>query len=384
MKILAMTDLSGHMVGGPTTAAVELLNGLSRRGHEVLLVNDHPYPGLVDVEHLCLSISATDATLHQIRRLLLDFEPDVVHVLSMGQKTLRRLAHVLADRPWIVTLHSLSPHERIVRGWHRNHILHYALRNLRYLPNTAGWYVLLRTLTIPRIIVHSRSMERVALRYGAKATSLRVVDLASAAVAAPGASDPRSVSPAPRIVTVAGVAHTKGLHDAVEAIAILRPRYPGISYCIVGEVRDTSYLRFVDRLTTALGLQDVVEVRQRIPSAEKDALLADASLYLQPSHEEGFCLAYLEAAHRVERLVATSTGAMVEISGSDTWMKVVRPGDVRALAVAIEALLRAPGPSTAELKTRQKRLSTQFSWARHVGVHEGIYEELVPTRLARA
>lgn len=379
MKILAMTDLSGHMVGGPTTAAVELLNGLTQRGHHVVLVNDHPYPGLVGVEHASHSITDARATAEEVRRLLSHHRPDVVHLLSMGQKPLRRLAGLLKGRPWLMTLHSISPYERIVRGWHRYQAIHYALRNLRYLPNTCGWHALLRTLTIPRVIVHSRWMEGVGRRYGVAANSLRVVELACAPAPMPTLPPfaPNPLRRGPQIVTVAGIAHTKGLHDAIRAIAKLRPSFPGIGYIIIGEVRDPTYLRFIKSLTIELALEDVVEVRERIPTSEKDRLLEGADVYIQSSHEEGFCLAYLEAAHRVARLVGTSTGAISEISGGDVGIKVTAPGDVDALAAAIEALLRSSKPSAAQFATRQNRLGDQFSWDRHVDDHESIYSELV-------
>jgi len=374
MRLLAITDLSGHMIGGPTTAAVQLLNGLASKGHEVVLMNDRAFPGLAAVSHVAMPLPLENDVAARVTQVIKNFDPDVVHLLSMGQFGLRRLASVVAGRAWVMTVHSISPYERIVRGLHRFDFIHYMARNLRYWPNTVGWRVLLPRLHASRIIVHSEAVRSVVIRYGAEPASVRVIDLAME----PPRSDAEGViacreTPGPRIVTVAGVAHTKGLHDGVVAVARLRDDYPSLSYRIVGEIRDRSYERHLRSLITALNLENAVQIKVGVSDEERDAELLGADLYLQPSHEEGFCLAYLEAAQLVQRLVATATGAIPSISEGDPFARVVQPRRPDELAAAMRELLGISEVPRSELSERRLRLRSRLSWSRHVEEHERIY-----------
>lgn len=374
MKVLAITDLSGHMVGGPTTAAIHLLNGLTARGHSVTLASDHPYPGLLNVDHVNVRVGERSTIATQLATLIEQTRPDVVHLLSMGQRTLRLVASALSSVRWVLTVHSVAPFERILNRAHNTDKLHYLLRNLKYAPHSLGWRLMLRTLQAPAIVVHSPFVRKVLVSYGAPSSVIHVIDLAveeESGNAVELASDG-----AERVVTVAGIAHTKGLHDAIQAIGRLRRDHPSIHYRIVGEVRDANYLAHLNSLIQALGLEQHVRISERVSSDEKNELLARASVYLQPSHEEGFCLAYLEASLVVPRLVGTDTGAIQSIGQGDASFTVVKPKDVDAMVHALAAALSAAAPSLAVRAARRRRLLERFSWQHHVQQHEALYRSL--------
>lgn len=374
MKILAITDLSGYMVGGPTTAAVHLLNGLVAKGHSVTLANDQPYPGLTGVEHERLMVAEQDTVAMKVSSLIARGRPDVVHLLSMGQRTLRLVKPALASAKWVLTVHSVPPYERILNRAHGANRLHYFLRNLKYAPHALGWRLMLRGLDVPGIIVHSPFVRKVLTTYGAHASRIHVIDLAveeeGRSITEPETDGRR------RIVTVAGIAHTKGLHDAVHAVARLRRDFPTLHYRIVGEVRDVKYLEHLKRLVNVLGLEHHVQINERVSADEKAQMLACAEIYLQPSHEEGFCLAYLEAALKVPKLVGTDTGAIRNISEGDAQSRVIAANDVDALVHSLDDLLKLGASSPTELEVRRARLLERFSWSKHVERHEDIYRLL--------
>lgn len=375
MKILAITDLSGYMVGGPTTAATHLLNGLAEKGHSVTLANEHPYPGLRGVTHVNLKVSDHESVQRHVSTLVNAVQPDIVHLLSMGQRTLRRIGPALSAARWVLTVHSVPPYERILGVAHRQDWMHYGLRNLQYAPHAVGWRLLLRSLDVPAIVAHSPFVRSVLTAYGAPDSSVHVIDLAvedddNSSTAAPTAG-------VTRIVTVAGIAHTKGLHDAIRAIGRLRKDFPGLHYRIVGEVRDASYLRYLHAIVEELGLQAQVQISERVSSSDKSVLLAQAHLYLQPSHEEGFCLAYLEAAMTVPRLVGTDTGAIRRISDGLANARVVPARSVDAIVSSIADLLSHAVSDPAELNARRSRLLSHYSWRNHVEQHELLYRSLL-------
>lgn len=374
MKILAITDLSGHMVGGPSTAAIHLLNGLVGNGHAVTLANDNPYPRLTGVAHANLQVRDSRNVHRCVSALIDDVQPDIVHLLSMGQRTLRTIGPVLSTARWVLTVHSVPPYERILTGAHGHDGWHYILRNAKYAVHAAGWRLLLRRLVIPAIVAHSPFVRSVLTSYGAPSSNVHVIDLA---VGDDGASstDERE-SEGPRIVTVAGIAHTKGLHDAIQAVGRLRGEFPNIRYRIVGEVRDASYLRYLNALIDHQGLQAHVEISERVSVDQKAALLMQADLYLQPSHEEGFCLAFLEAALTVPRLVGTDTGAIRRISEGLSEVQVVAPRNVHAMSGAIAKLLRRPEGATGERSASRARMLATYSWENHVVQHEELYRSV--------
>src|SRR5687767_13468351 len=133
MKVLAVSEVSGYMVGGPVTAAVELLAGLAKRGHAVTLVNDRAYPGSERfIRHYPASLPVRAEFTSVLTSAIAETKPDVIHVLAMGQRGLRRLRPVLDGQPWVVTIHSISPYERILPALHRWESVHYLGRGLRF------------------------------------------------------------------------------------------------------------------------------------------------------------------------------------------------------------------------------------------------------------
>jgi glycosyltransferase involved in cell wall biosynthesis len=113
-----------------------------------------------------------------------------------------------------------------------------------------------------------------------------------------------------------------------------------------------------------------------------DAALREADLYVQPSHEEGFCLAFIEAAAVVPRLVGTDAGAIAAIAEHDADMRVVPPRAPRRLAEASLSLL-ARRPAADAMGARSRRLQDRFAWSRYLESHLQLYERAMALHAAR-
>jgi glycosyltransferase involved in cell wall biosynthesis len=324
----------------------------------------------------------------QLQAALRAWKPDVVHVMAMSSRGVARIAPVLAGTPWLLTAHSLPPLERKLARFHGREALHYAARWLRFLPHATAWKWLLRRGAVPFVVVHSEAMRRVTAAYGQPASRLAVIPLGSEAMA-DDVAPPRPVAQAPRIVTMAGLAHTKGQHDAIAAVAALRHEFPKLAYRIVGEVRDASYLHHLQALVERYGLADCVRIAPPVSHDDKARLLHDCDVYLQPSHEEGFCLAYIEAARVVPRLVGADTGAIAAIGAGDAGMRTVPVRDPARMAQALREVLGAELPGDL-MRRRAQRLASEFGWPRYLDAHEALYADLaapvpagiVPSRVA--
>jgi glycosyltransferase involved in cell wall biosynthesis len=372
MRVLIVSDTYGNMHGGVPEETRHLLNGLVSRGHEVALCSDAPLTGVDGVAHHPLTLPTTEALGHEVGRALAAHRPEVVHVMAMSSRGLTQLRNHLKGRPWLMTCHSLPPQERKLPLLHDSELLHYAARAVRFLPHALAWRSIFVCGLLPRVVVHSPRMARLVARYGQPVAAIDTI-LLGVDGRGPEPTVPDEPSPAaPQLITIAGIAHTKGHHDALRAIGLLHPRFPGIGYRIVGEIRDGSYMAYLRRLIERLQLADVVRVTPNLTQAEKQEALASSHLYLQPSHEEGFCLAYAEAARRVRRLVGTDTGAIALLSEGDPGARVVRVRDPAGLAAAMADLLSLPLPSDL-MHARAERLRARFGWDRYLDAHESLY-----------
>jgi glycosyltransferase involved in cell wall biosynthesis len=373
MRILIVSDVSSHMRGGVPTETRTLVNGLVDQGHEVALAADAPMTGCERAAHFPISHPVRASLADEIERAAKAFQPDFVHVLCMSSKGVAWLAPLLnASLPWALTVHSVPPHERKLNRWHDSEAWHYGARALRFLANALAWrWVFLRRI-VPLVIVHSRYVEDIVVNYGLPRARVRLIPLPFEAAATAHAAPVAPKGDAPLLVTVGGYAHTKGQHDVVKALPELVKRFPKLRYQMIGEVRDDSYVAYLQELAQRLGVADNFAMTPDLPHADKQKALAEAAVYVQPSHEEGFCLAYAEGAAAVPRLVGTDTGAIAAMSRDDPGARVVPPRDPRAMAAAIAEMLVVELPAD-HMARRALRMSERFSTAGYIHAHEGIY-----------
>ncbi|HSC63341.1 MAG TPA: glycosyltransferase family 4 protein [Caldimonas sp.] len=375
MKILIVSAATSWMRGGVPTETRDLVAGLHRLGHQIALGCDVPLPGAEVARHFPIALPVGRSSAEQLRQAIETFRPDFVHVLCMGAKGLVALLPVLQSTRWALTVHSLPPAEQKLRRWHDREALHYFARAIRFLPNSLGWRWLFRGDTIPKVIVHSRFVHDMVARFGLPKERMTVVPLPfhAQAGAAPAGRGPRtSRTDSPRLVTVGGIAHTKGQHDVIKALPQLVKRFPGLTYQVIGEIRDEAYVAWLERLAGELGVASHVSITPDLPNDDKIAALAAADVYVQPSHEEGFCLAYAEAAAVVDRLVGADAGAIAAMSLDDPGARVVPPRSPDAIAQAVVDLLDSALPE-GHMATRVARLGERFSYDSYLRHHEALY-----------
>jgi len=369
MRILIISDVSSHMRGGVPTETRGLIRGLSARGHVVALASDAPLAGVEQAEHLPITLPVGVSLVSEIARAVGSFKPDFVHIICMSSRGITNLAPLLRTHRWALTVHSVPPHERKLPACHGNERLHYSVRAMRFLANSVAWRWVLYSGIVPQIIVHSQYVEDIVLKYGGRNIASIPLPFEAGATAAVGE---RSDTSEPLLVSVAGFAHTKGQHDVLKAMPLLLPEFPDLRYQAIGEIRDHSYMDYLHKLARQLQIEANVKITPDLPHTEKEAALNRAAVYVQPSHEEGFCLAFAEAAATVPRLVGTDTGAIAAICLDDPGARVVSVRQPEALASAVSELLRYRLPID-HMAQRALRLSERFSFEGYVKAHEDLY-----------
>lgn len=127
----------------------------------------------------------------------------------------------------------------------------------------------------------------------------------------------------------------KGAYDLIEATAILAREFPDLCIVCAGD-GDLAVLR--DRAST-LGISHNVVFPGWVDGAEKDALLARATVFVLPSYFEGLPIGILEAMINGIPVVATRVGGIPDALMGDAGL-MIEAGDVAGLAEALARVLR--------------------------------------------
>jgi glycosyltransferase involved in cell wall biosynthesis len=134
------------------------------------------------------------------------------------------------------------------------------------------------------------------------------------------------------------VSDAKGCFDLLRAFGRLAGRYSAWRLVVAGHGE-------IDRLreeAARTSLSGVVEVPGWIDPESRDALLDRAAIYVLPSYAEGLPMGMLEAMAHGVAVVATRVGGVPDTISDDVDGILVPPGDINALAAALERLMGDP------------------------------------------
>jgi glycosyltransferase involved in cell wall biosynthesis len=178
-------------------------------------------------------------------------------------------------------------------------------------------------------------LRRLCTALPALADRCRVATMAETVLAVPGERRPV----AGRIVFLGRLIRQKGVAELVDAVARLGP---AASLVVAGDGPERA--RLMAQAARA-GIDAIFLGFVEGPA--KHALLASAAVVCVPSREvgclsEGTPLVVLEARAQRVPVVATRVGGIPELAAGDEGVRLVAPGDPRALAVALRQQLAMP------------------------------------------
>ncbi len=164
-----------------------------------------------------------------------------------------------------------------------------------------------------------------------------------------------------KIVTIARLTWIKGLDVAIAAMGILKEKGINFTYYIIGE-GDQNYTERYKFMVYELGLKEEVVFCGKLSHKETLEHLTTADLYVQPSLNEGFCNAVLEAQAMGKLIIASNVGGLPEniVDGKTGWLFENLSSE--SLTQQIETVLAL---SEADKKTisqnTQKRIIEEFN-----------------------
>jgi glycosyltransferase involved in cell wall biosynthesis len=259
--------------------------------------------------------------LAQLRRVIREIRPDVVHTHSSKAGFLGRLAARLAGVRYIVH----TPHGHIFDGY--------------FSPLATRTFIGLERLAArwtSRFVTLSDEEARDHLRHGIGrpeqfTTIPSGVDLDPILQAAPV----RLLHDGPVIGTVARLVPVKGLEYLLDAAPAIFGESPGARLLMVG---DGELRQALEARAQTLGIADRVHFAGF--RADAPAVLAGMDVFVLPSLNEGMGRVLVMAMALGKPIVATRVGGVPELLDGGKAGLLVPPADPSALAEAVLSLLR--------------------------------------------
>jgi glycosyltransferase involved in cell wall biosynthesis len=277
--------------------------------------------------------------------------------VAYGLRRLRRsfpfeLIHAHNAVPAGDSVRLAGPSVPLVVSVHGGDVLYTAVRS------DAGAKAVARGLRAARLVLaNSQGIAQLAKAHGAGET--RVVHLGADL---PAASRPRRGEGVPTLVTVGHLIARKRHADVVRTLAVLGQKHPLLRYSIVGEGPERVAL---EGLSARLGVAGRVEFHGQLAPDRAVALARRCTLFVMPSTEEAFGVAYVEAmAGGVPAIGCRGEPGPEEIAAAGDGLVLVPPGDVERLTQRIDELLCDPHRLREAGQRAHATVAAHFTWQR--------------------
>jgi glycosyltransferase involved in cell wall biosynthesis len=395
MRILLLNDY-GVSMGGAEVLSFALRDELRKRGHDARLMTTSA--GESDIgdgakdhqpDYRCFGTISRYRTLLQtaniwafrkLRKVLKEFQPDVVHVrMFLTQlsplilpllKSVPSVYHVVWYRPVCPVGTKLLPDGQTCRvspgaACFRNRCL--PLRD--WIPLMIQMSLWLRWRGVfDRIIANSESTKSAL-----SAEGIGPVDVIVNGVASSDRKTPKSQ--VPTVVYAGRLVKEKGIDVLVRAFDIVRTRIPEAKLVIAGTGPDKNQL---ERLIQDLGSIKNISMLGHLTQSDLKEQSKAAWVQAVPSRwAEPFGLAAVEAMMEGRAVVASATGGLKEIVEHGQTGFLIPPDNPEALAEKLSLLLSDRSLAETMGEEARRLAQTRFSLTRQVDEFVRVYHQLI-------
>ena len=345
MKILLV--ITGLGMGGAEKLVTSLADQFISKGHDVVVaymtgeVILSPKSNCVNLINLNVnSIKNAFGAYFKLRRLIIDFKPDVVHSHLLHANILCRSLRLTTAIPRLIS----SAHNTDEEGW------------MRFLA-----YRLTDRLADISTNVSDEAVEafikKKAVRPGRMLTLHNGISITEFVYSEQSRNDVRRqlgmIKGEQLILAVGRLNEQKDYPNLLSAILVLSKNYPNIKLAIAG---NGPLLQDLKKIVDKLGIRHIVNflgVREDIPS-----LMSAADVFVLSSAWEGFGLVVAEAMACKQVVVATDCGGVKEVVGDAGFL--VPPKNFVALATALQQALTLEHDDRIQLGEKARQRSMQL------------------------
>lgn len=178
----------------------------------------------------------------------------------------------------------------------------------------------------------------------------------------------------PMLLFLGAIIEKKGVFDLLQAVAVLGKDYPRLRLVLAGS--GPAQAQVIER-ARALGIASQVEMPGWVDAAGREAWLAQADVFVLPSHYEGMPMSILEAMAAGLPVIASDVGGIPEMIDQDIEGLLIAPGDVPSLITALERLLRDVALRKKMGLAAQTKITRCYASNHVLEQIEGIYFEVM-------
>jgi len=355
MRVLVWSEAFAPTIGGVERFLEGWCRHLRAQGQDVLVLAAHGEMPLPDVSQW------EGIPVHRVRLFEALGSRDPVQVLQLRRQI---ASAVSAFRPDLTHVNLLGPGALLVAERPETGAIVVSIHTSVDSLQSAG-----ADTALGRVLRRARWVT--ACSDAALGSVLRIApDIAARSLVIPyGVDVPDSQPPAPpagsvEVLFVGRLIDMKGADLAIEALARVRESVPGARLTIVGDGPERPAL---EAQAESLDVRERVRFRGWQTEEEVAAAMDGASVVVMPSratgspYTEGLGLVAVEAAARARPVVASRVGGVPEVVVDGQTGRLVDPGDVKALADAIESLLADPAVGSRMGKAAWARARRLFS-----------------------
>jgi len=349
MKILFL--ITGLKIGGAERQLVDLADLLAERGHEIriayLVGPAQLLPCNPDIKVKPIDISKDPFGFirgyMRLRRIIKDFDPDVVHSHMVHANLLARFVRLTTKIPWLIcTAHNINE-----GGRHR---------------------MLAYRLTDPLADIFTNVSKEAAEEFEAKGAApvgriLTMYNGIDVQKFSPDCMDREffrkffDAGSNKIILAVGRLSEQKDYSNLLNSFSIIAKKSRNIQLWIVG---DGPLRESLERLTADLGLSERTKFLGTRPDGEIPGLMRAADIFVLSSAWEGFGLVVAEAMATEKVVVTTDSGGVREVVGDCGFL--VHAKDSKALADSLEKAINMPSEQAIELgKKARQRIVEKYS-----------------------
>ena len=152
----------------------------------------------------------------------------------------------------------------------------------------------------------------------------------------------------------------KNVDGLIRAYAHWREQEPNVPPLIIAGGKGWYYSHIFE-LVESLNLTEYIRFPNYIPQAELPLWYNAASLFVYPSHFEGFGLPVLEAMACGTPVITSTASSLPEVAGPDDAARLVNPADTEALAEAMRQVM-ADLDLQAAMSQQGLARAAEFRW----------------------
>ncbi|HEX7588700.1 MAG TPA: glycosyltransferase family 4 protein [Anaerolineae bacterium] len=363
MRILLWSEAFLPSIGGVEILAAAFSEALDARGHRLsIIVNGKNTEGApeynampvhrFDFDQVLASrdIRRYSAMLRDLRHLMRDFQPELIHVFHLGAGVFFQMqAAESVAVPSVVTLHQHLPDSQV----QPDHLYGRILRRTSFITACSQAVLRITRSQVPEIAHRS-----CVIHNSLKSPLLEPT---------PPAPGP------PRLLCVGRLVYQKGFDLAIDAFQQVLRQFPMARLSIAG---DGPLRQELEAHADRLGLGQSVDFLGWVDTDRVPFLISTATALLVPSRAEPFGLVTVQAGQAGRAVIAARVGGLPEIVIDRETGILFEKENSAALANAIIELHGHPDQLAVMGRKARLLVEQKFGWERFLTAYEDLYRNL--------